>query len=65
MAKIHSAKIVTKQNDLNFDRIKTWRKSTITSNYRIVDGHIEFPYCMLLFDKSNSLKLQSSDQNQI
>jgi hypothetical protein len=29
------------------------RKSTITFNYRIVDGHIEFPYYMLLFDKSN------------
>jgi len=48
------AKILTEQqNDLNFDRRKTLRKSTITFNYRIVDGHIEFPYCMLLFDKFN------------
>jgi len=46
-------KVVTKQNDLNFDRRKTLRKSTITFNYRIVDGHIAFPYCMLLFDKFN------------
>ena len=46
-------KIVAKQIDFNFDRIKTLRKSTITFNSRIVDRHIEFPYCMLLFDKSN------------
>jgi hypothetical protein len=25
----------------------------ITVNYRIVDGHTEFPHCMLLFGKSN------------
>jgi hypothetical protein len=42
---------------------KNLRKSTITFNYGIVDGHIEIPYCMLLFDKSSSLKLQSRDQN--
>jgi hypothetical protein len=39
--------------NFNFDRRKTLRKSTITFNSRIVDRHIEFPYCMLLFDKSN------------
>ena len=74
------AKIIIKQNDVNFDRRKTLGKSTITFNYRIVDGHFEFPYCMLLFDKSNiyiyiyiyiiinnppSLNLQSRDQNLI
>jgi hypothetical protein len=53
-------KIVTKQNDLNFDRRKTLLKSSIIFKDRIVDGHIEFPYCMLLFA---SLKLQSRDQN--
>jgi hypothetical protein len=47
-------KIVAKQIDLNFDRRKTLRESTITFNYRIVDGHIEFLYCMLLFDKSKA-----------
>jgi len=46
-------KIVTKHIDLNFDRRKTLRKSTIPFNYRIVDGHLEFPYYMVLFDKSN------------
>ena len=51
-----------KQIYLNFDRRKTLRKSTITFNYRIVDGHIEFPYYMLLFDKSNkqSTKLETA-----
>jgi hypothetical protein len=39
--------------NFNFDRRKTLRKLTITFNSRIVDRHIEFPYCMLLFDKSN------------
>jgi hypothetical protein len=55
------SKIVTKQKDLNFDRSKTLRKSTISFNFRIIDGHIEIPYCMLLFDKSNkqSIKLQT------
>ena len=40
---------------------KTLRKSTITFIYRIVDGHIEFPYYLLLFDKSNkqSTKLEN------
>ena len=53
------AKIVkTQQNDLNFDRRKALRKSTITFKYRIVDGQIEFPYCMLLFDKSNKQSSQ-------
>ena len=59
------AKIVTKQNDLNFDRRKTLRKSIITFNYRIVDGHIEIPYSMLLFDKSNKQFIQSLDKNLI
>ena len=37
------AKIVTnKHNDLNFDRRKTLRKSTITFNDRIDDGHVKF-----------------------
>ena len=50
------SKIVTNQKDLNFGRRKTLRKSTIAFNYRIIDGHIEIPYCMLLFDKSNKNK---------
>jgi hypothetical protein len=50
------SKIVTNQKDLNFGRRKTLRKSTIAFNYRIIDGHIEIPYCMLLFDKSNKKK---------
>jgi len=56
------AKIVTKQKDLNFDRRKTLWKSIITFNYRISDGRIEFPVCMLLFDKSNkqSIKLETA-----
>jgi hypothetical protein len=45
-----------------------WRKlpenenETITFNFRIIDGHIEFPYCMLFFDKSNkrSIKLETA-----
>jgi hypothetical protein len=45
------SKIVTKQKDLNFDRSKTLRKSAISFNFRIIDGHIEIPHCMLLFDK--------------
>jgi hypothetical protein len=37
------AKIVTnKHNDLNFDRRKTLRKSTITFNDWIDDGHVKF-----------------------
>ena len=52
-------KIVTKQhNDLNFGRRKTLRKSTITFNDRIDDGHIEFLYCVILFDKSNKQSTQ-------
>jgi len=41
---------------------KTLRKSTMTFNYRIVDGHIEFPSYLLLFDKSNkqSTKLKTA-----
>jgi hypothetical protein len=56
------SKIVTKQNYLNFDRRKTLREKTITFNFRIIDGHIEFPYCMLFFDKSNkqSIKLETA-----
>ena len=55
-------KIVTKQINLNFDRRKTLWKFTITFNYRIVDEYIEFPYYMLLFDKSNkqSTKLETA-----
>jgi hypothetical protein len=55
------SKIFTKQKYLNFDRRKTLRKSTITFNFRISDGHIEIPYCILLFDKSNkqSIKLET------
>ena len=55
-------KIVTKQNSLSFDRRKTLRKSTITFNYRIIDGHVDVPFCMLLFDKSNkkSIKLDTA-----
>ena len=45
------------QNDLNFDRINTLRKSVITFNDRIVDGHIEFKH-MLLSDKYNKLSTQ-------
>jgi len=48
------ARLVTKQqNYLNFGRKKTLLKPIITFISRIVDGHIEFPYCMLLFKKSN------------
>jgi hypothetical protein len=49
--------IAIKQIYLNFDRRKTLRKSTITFNYRIVDGHLEFPYCMLLFDQYQLMHL--------
>jgi hypothetical protein len=35
------------------------RKSTIIFNYQIVDGHIEFPYSMLLFDKFAVTKSKS------
>jgi hypothetical protein len=56
------SKIVTKQKYLNFDRRKTLRKRTITFNFRIIDGHIEFPYSRLFFDKSNkrSIKLETA-----
>ena len=56
------SKIVTKQKYLNFDRRKTLRKKTITFNFRIIDGHIEFPYYRLFFDKSNkrSIKLETA-----
>ena len=56
------SKIVTKQKDLNFGRRKTLRKYTITFNFRIIDGHVEFPYFMLLIDKSNkrSAKLETA-----
>jgi hypothetical protein len=30
----------------------------ITFYYRIVDGHTQFPHCMLLFDKSNKRSTQ-------
>jgi hypothetical protein len=55
------SEIVTKQKDFNFDRRKTLRKSTLTFNFRIIDGHIEIRYCMLSFDKSNkqSIKLET------
>ena len=35
----------------------------ITFYYRIVDGHTEFPHCMLLFDKSNKLQWSKSNSN--
>ena len=47
------AKFERKQeHSLYFSRRKTLRKQTITFNFRIIDGHIELPNCMLLFDKS-------------
>ena len=53
------AKIAIKhQNDLNFDRRKTLRKSTNTFNYRIFTD--TFPYCMLFLDKYNT-----RDRNQV
>jgi hypothetical protein len=56
------SKIDKKQKYLNFDRIKTLRKKTITFNFRNIDGHIEFPYYRLFFDKSNkpSIKLETA-----
>ena len=56
------SKIVTKQKYLNFDRRKTLRKLKITFNFRIIDGHIEFRYYRLFFDKSNkrSIKLETA-----
>ena len=56
------SKIVTKQKDFNFDKRKTLWKYIITSNFRIIDGNIEFPYCMLLYAKSNkqSIKLEAA-----
>jgi hypothetical protein len=52
------SKIVTKQKYLNF----VDRRKTITFNFRIIDGHIGFPYCRLFFDKSNerSIKLETA-----
>ena len=46
--------VTSHQNDLNFGRsqIQT-QEIAITFYYRIVDGHTEFPHCMLLFDKCN------------
>jgi hypothetical protein len=53
------ARIVTKQqNGLNFGRRKTLWKSSLIFNYRIIDGYIEFPNCMLLFDNSNERSIQ-------
>jgi len=46
--------IVTKQKYLNFDK-KNFAEIYTNFNFRIIDGHIEFPYCMLLFDKSNNI----------
>jgi len=56
------SKIVKKQKGLNFDRRKTLRKSTITFNYRITDGHVDVPFCIVLYDKSNkqSIKLETA-----
>jgi hypothetical protein len=46
--------------------------NAVTFNYRIVDGYIEFPYCMQLYDKSDnlmnnppSLNLQQRDKTLI
>jgi hypothetical protein len=34
----------------------------VWTNFRIIDGHIELPYCRLFFDKSNkrSIKLETA-----
>jgi hypothetical protein len=45
--------VIKQQHDLNFGRRNTLRNSTIACNGRIFDEHIEFPYCILLFDISN------------
>jgi hypothetical protein len=39
-----------------------WILKEYTFNFWIIDGHIEFPYCMLFFDKSNkrSIKLETA-----
>ena len=54
------AKIVTsRQNELNFGRSQIQTPEiAITFYYRIVDGHTEFPHCILLFDKSNKRSTQ-------
>ena len=54
------AKIVTShQYDLNFGRSQIQTPEiAITFYYRIVDGHTEFPHCMLLFDKSDKRSTQ-------
>jgi hypothetical protein len=56
------SKIVTKQKDLNFGKRKSLRKYIMTCNFRIIDGNIELPYCMLLYAKSNkqSIKLEAA-----
>jgi hypothetical protein len=41
----------------NWSQIQT-PQIAITFYYRIVDGHTEFPHCMLLFDKSNKRSTQ-------
>ena len=48
------------QNNYKTAKRKTSRKSTITFNYWIVDGNIEFPCCMQVFDKSNELQLENT-----
>jgi hypothetical protein len=54
-----SSKLPFVQNDLNFggSQFQT-SEIAITFYYRIVDGHTEFPHCMLLFDKSNKRSTQ-------
>jgi hypothetical protein len=34
-------------------QIQIFQTPEIAITFRIVDGHTEFPHCMLLFDKSN------------
>ena len=47
----------TKMIDFGRSQIQT-PEIARTFYYRIVDGHTEFPHCMLLFDKSNKRSTQ-------
>ena len=47
----------TKMIDFGRSQIQT-PEIAITFYYRIVDGHTQFPHCMLLFDKSNKRSTQ-------
>jgi hypothetical protein len=52
------------QNSFKIDSGRNRGKEAklITLNFRIIDGHIELPYCMLFFDKSNkrSINLETT-----